>query len=347
MWWIIGIVALLVLIKWLNYRDSKAIRRKVFADYRRENGWDNEPAEDEQEDEPEDPGTSWQATAEDIKARVIFITLVLMCLDKRPETDDRLNYGCFLAMGRFFTNDPDELDPTLDQVRDNIETINEQKAIRRAAEILNKEEKQYCYNVCADIYYYQLDFSANALMSDYLNEIAEIFGLDTASQSARQRSFELQQPLDFEWHSDKEQGFSIKKPVGWVFDYSVPAMMKAMIKRGNLRTIDVFAENLNIVVEATGPMSQDAYWQASKVSMASAIKEFHILDEGPFSFNDGSGFTIAYTFEAENIGKLNNRAFFLLKNRTAYILTAAALDTNAAAYSQIFSEMVASFSLDL
>jgi|GEM_PF-6934894 len=348
MWWIIGIVAVLALIKWLNYKDSQAIRRNAAADYLRENQTNDELlVEDADDEEPEydESDITWQATPEIIRARAVFITLVLICLDKRTEIDDRRNYGCFLAMGRFFTNDPDELDPTLDQIRDNIETINEQKAIQRAAEILNKEEKQYCYNVCADIYYYP-GFSEDAAMLDYINGIAEIFGLDTAVQAVRQHSFELTRPFEFEWHSNKEHGFSIKKPAGWVFDYSMPALIKTMIKRSNLRTIDVFAENLNVVVEPIGSMSQEAYLQASKVNMAGAIKDFSILEEGPFLFKDGPGFSMSYTFEGENIGKVSNRVFILLKNRTAYVLTAAALDSTSAVYRELFSEMVDSFSLD-
>lgn len=284
---------------------------------------------------------------ENFSKRELFLTIIMCCVDKRTNIDEKLLHGCYNAIiPKFFENDTTGFLKTLETVEAIKSSIDQEKLIANASNIFTEEEKKFCYDMCEDILHTEMSYDDEDDMINFVVGLAISFDQDIDAQDERQELFRVyKKDILYEFYISTKYKYSLKLPKGWIIQEDFNETIKLFARRSHLRTIDMFIENITVSTEYVSSMTLNDYVNISKNKMGEMFKEFNLWKEEEFEFKNGKGRMLEYSVEQPIVGELRNKSFILLKNNTVYLISANAHDETSIQYNHLFDEVAESFVL--
>ncbi len=139
--------------------------------------------------------------------------------------------------------------------------------------------------------------------------------------------------------------YAITAPDGWEkTDTTIATAKFTIIKSPQEDKADNFQENINVVTENTKDYDLAGYFLANKKTMESQMQNFKIIAEGNSTIAALPAKWMNYSFTSAPFN-LENKVYFVVKNKIAYVITCSAVQGKASKYEKYFDNCINSFSI--
>lgn len=139
--------------------------------------------------------------------------------------------------------------------------------------------------------------------------------------------------------------FDIAAPEGWTKTDTVAMGMQTILLLSPLEDVnDNFRENVNVVTEKVGTMSLEKYVDLSKEGLAQMLNNYSERGSGKTTISGEPAEWIDYS-HSMNMYEIDGRAYLMIKDGIAYIITATAMRGMQNKWQSVFEEAINSFRL--
>lgn len=145
-------------------------------------------------------------------------------------------------------------------------------------------------------------------------------------------------------YSDAGLGIKMSYPTGWKVDDSgsVAKLVFASSKPDKTASGQAFTPNINLMTESAQGLSLDEYHQVSQKNAKGMIPSYELTSETPITVGGEPAMLLESTFTQQGYD-LKVMQLVMIKNDTAYVITATTVDSTWSKYSNLFETCLKSF----